>query len=316
MIDLTHIEAARTRIGDRLRRTPLLPSTTLGERTGTGAWLKAENLQKTGSFKTRGTLNKMGHLSPAERERGVVTVSAGNHAQALAYAATRAGVACTVVMPASAPRSKVEASRGYGAEVVLHGTVFEAFDRAEELRRERGLVFVHPFDDPHIIAGQGTVGLEILEELPGVDVVVVPTGGGGLVAGVATATKAARPGARIVAVEPEGAASLSAGLAAGRPIRLDGIDTIADGLGAPMTGELVLEHVRAYVDGVLLVSDEEIVAGMRFLLERCKLLAEPAGAAAVAALLAGKVAARPGASVVAVVSGGNTDLGRLRELLA
>ncbi|HUH12447.1 MAG TPA: threonine/serine dehydratase [Longimicrobiales bacterium] len=315
MIDLKSIEEARAVLGERVLRTPLLSSTTLGERTGTEAWLKAENLQKTGSFKTRGTLNKIEHLDPSERERGLVAVSAGNHAQALAYAATRAGVRSTVVMPESAPKSKVEASRGYGAEVVLHGSVFDAFDRAEELRRERDLVFVHPFEDPHIIAGQGTVGLEILEDLPEVDAVVVPAGGGGLVAGVATAIKAVRPGARVLAVEPEGAACVTAGLKAGQPVRLERVHTIADGLGSPVTGALVLEHVRARVDEVLLVSDEEIVTAMRFLLERCKLLVEPAGAAAVAAMLAGKVDVPRGAVTVAVLSGGNTDLTQLRQFL-
>lgn len=315
MVQLQDILDARSIIHGRVLRTPLLSSTTLGTLTGSDAWLKAENLQKTGSFKVRGALNRIEHLTSEEKERGLVAVSAGNHAQALAYTATLAGAHSTVVMPESAPRTKVEASRAYGAEVVLHGSVFDAFEKAEELRRERDLVFIHPFDDPHIIAGQGTVGLEILEDLPETDVVVVPAGGGGLVAGIATALKALRPRSRVHAVEPEGAACVTAGLEAGRAVRLERVRTIADGLATPTSGDLVLEHVRRHVDDVVLVSDDEIVRAMKFLLERAKLLAEPAGAAAVAALLAGKVACRPGARVVAVVSGGNIDLGQLAQFM-
>lgn len=315
MVTLEDIRAAREVVYGALSRTPLLRSTTLGDRTGTRAFLKAECLQRTGSFKTRGATVRVAHLTPEERKRGLVAVSAGNHAQAIAYAATAAGVRSTVVMPETAPRAKVEASRGYGAEVILHGTVYDAFDRAEELRRERGLVYVHPFDDPHIIAGQGTVGLEIVEDLPDVDAVVVCVGGGGLIAGIATAVKALRPGVRVVGVEPTGAACVTEGLARGGAVFLDRVDTIADGLATPTTGDLVLEHVRAYVDEIVLVDDAEIVAGIGFLLERAKLLAEPAGAAATAALLAGKVDLPEGARVAVTVSGGNIDISRLCQLL-
>lgn len=315
MVTLEDIRAAREVVYGPLSRTPLLRSTTLGERTGTRAFLKAECLQRTGSFKTRGATVRVAHLTTEARERGLVAVSAGNHAQAIAFAATAAGVRSTVVMPETAPRAKVEASRRYGAEVILHGTVYDAFDKAEELRRERGLVYVHPFDDPHIIAGQGTVGLEIVEDLPDLDAVVVCVGGGGLIAGIATAVKALRPGVRVVGVEPTGAACVTEGLARGEAVFLDRVDTIADGLATPTTGDLVLEHVRAYVDDIVLVDDAEIVAGIGFLLERAKLLAEPAGAAATAALLAGKVDLPEGSRVAVTVSGGNIDITRLCQHL-
>ncbi len=195
--------------------------------------------------------------------------------------------------------------------MVLHGTVFDAFQKADELKRERGLVYVHPFDDPYIIAGQGSVGLEILEDLPDLDAVVVCVGGGGLIAGVATAIKCSRPEVRVIGVEPTGAPCVTVGLERGRAVMLERVDTIADGLATPTTGDLVLEHVRAYVDDIVLVDDDEIVAGMGFLLERAKLLAEPAGAAATAALLAGKVSLPKGSRVAVTVSGGNIDIGKL-----
>lgn len=316
MVSLEDIREAREIVNGALSRTPLIRSTTLGERTGTRAHLKAECLQRTGSFKTRGATVRVAHLDPEERARGLVAVSAGNHAQAVAFAARAAGVRSTVVMPETAPRAKVEASRRYGAEVILHGTVFDAFDKAEELRRERGLVYVHPFDDPHIIAGQGSVGLEILEDLPDLDAVIVCVGGGGLIAGIATAIKSLKPDVRVIGVEPEGAPCVSVGLEQGKAVFLDSVRTIADGLATPTTGDLVLEHVRAYVDQIVLVDDAEIVAGIGFLLERAKLLAEPAGAAATAALLAGKIDL-PGDSRVAItVSGGNIDIPKLCGYLA
>ena len=279
-------------------------------------WLKAENLQKTGSFKPRGVLNKLRHLTAEEKRRGLITISAGNHAQALAYAAAVEGLRATVVMPETASPTKIAATRGYGAEVVLHGTTQQALDKMHELRDARGLTLVHPYDDPLVIAGQGTVGLEILEELPDLDVIVVPVGGGGLIAGIAAAVKQSRPSARVVGVEPDGAPTMTEALRAGRPVRLERITTIADGLTAPVAGHHTLAHVRALVDEVVLLTDAEIAEGLRAVVGHAKLVAEPAGAAAVAALLAGRVAAPPGTRVVAVVSGGNVDLGRLQEVLA
>lgn len=309
------IRRARGVIAGRVHRTPLLSSAHLGGRTRTRLFLKAENLQKTGSFKPRGVLNKLHHLTPAEKRRGLITISAGNHAQALAYGAAAEGLRCVVVMPAGASVTKIAASRAYGAEVIVGGTMHEAFEKVYELRDARGLTLVHPFDDPLIIAGQGTVGLEVLDDLPEVDVVLVPIGGGGLISGVAAAIKGARPSARVIGVEPEGAPTLTEALRAGTPVRLASVATIADGLTAPMAGEHTLAHVRALVDDVVLVSEDDLARGVGAVLQFAKLLAEPAGAAGVAALLSGRVAVPPEARVVAVLSGGNVDLPRLRDLL-
>jgi threonine dehydratase len=315
MLALSAIEAARQRIAGRVHRTPLLSASRLGARAGVTLAVKCESLQKTGSFKVRGALNTVVQLDETARRRGVITVSAGNHAQALAWAARDVGVRCTVVMPTVASRTKIEASRGYGAEVVLHGASgVEAFARAHELAAERQLVFVHPFDDEEIQAGQGTVGLELLEQAPDTEAVVVPIGGGGLIAGIAAAIKARRPEVRVYGVEPTGAAAMRRSLDAGRPMRLETLDTIADGLAAPMAGERAYEIVARHVDDVVLVGDDEIAAAMRDLLFSAKLLAEPAGAAATAAVLAGRLPLA-GRRVVAIVSGGNVDAERLAGVL-
>ncbi|MEJ2216040.1 MAG: threonine/serine dehydratase [Gemmatimonadota bacterium] len=315
LIGLSDIRAAANRLAGRVHRTPLLTSRSLGERVGATAGLKAECLQKTGSFKARGALNRVRSLDADARRRGLVTVSAGNHAQALAWAAAADGVPCTVVMPENASPAKIEASRAYGAEVVLRGDVYDAFDECFRLRDTRGLFFAHPFDDEAIIAGQGTVGLEIVEDAPDVEVVVVPVGGGGLLSGIAAAVKALRPGARLYGVEPTGAPNLRRALDDGAVVRLDAIDTIADGLAPPSAGERTLAHVQALVDDVVLVSDAQIIDAMRFALERAKLVLEPAGAAAIAGLLAGRVPDVARASVVAVASGGNISAHRLAALL-
>jgi threonine dehydratase len=313
--NLADIRAAHARIAPRIHRTPLLSATRLGARAGVTLFHKCESLQKTGSFKVRGALNNVSQLDSAARKPGVVTVSAGNHAQALAWAARDAGVHCTVVMPTTASRMKVDASRGYGAEVVLHGASgIEAFAHAHALAKERDLTFVHPFDDPAVIAGQGTVGLEILEQLENVDDVVVPIGGGGLIAGVATAIKESRPQVRVYGVEPTGAAVMRQSLDAGRPMRLESMKTIADGLAAPMAGDVTYPIVKHYVDDVVLVTDEEIVEAMREILFSAKLLAEGGGAAATAAILSGKLKLE-GRRVVAVLSGANVDASRIMEAL-
>src|SRR5688572_20115352 len=272
MTTLLAIREAAEVIHGRVHRTPMLTSRTLSERCGCRVSLKAECLQKTGSFKVRGVFNRIRHLSDAERELGLIGISAGNHAQALAYGAAVEGIACTVVMPAHASQTKVDASRGYGAEVILHGNVFEAFAKMEELRDQRGLTLVHPYEDAHIMAGQGTVGLEIIEDVPEPSVVIVPIGGGGLIGGIAAAIKALHPAARVIGVEPEGAAAITRALEAGAPVRLEQIDTIADGLAAPIAGAQTLEHVRTFVDDVVLVNDDEIRSAALLVLERSKLL--------------------------------------------
>ena len=315
MIDLAAVHAARARIAGRIHLTPVLSATRIGERAGVSLTLKCESLQKTGSFKVRGALNRALQLDADARARGVITVSAGNHAQALAWASRAAGVRCTVVMPTVASPAKIAASRGYGAEVELHGASgIEAFARAHELAEERRLVFVHPFDDPDVQAGQGTAGLEILEQVPDVEVVVVPVGGGGLIAGIAVAIKEQRPGVRVYGVEPVGAAAMRQSLDAGRPVRLQTMQTIADGLAAPMAGEHTYPVVARYVDDVVLVSDDEIADAMRELLFSAKLLAEGGGAAATAAILSGRLPIG-GRRVVSIVSGGNVDPDRLKQLL-
>jgi len=317
MLDLAAIRDARERVANRIHKTPTLSSRLLGERAGVRLFLKCENLQKTGSFKVRGALNKLASLSDAERARGVVTVSAGNHAQAMAWAAQSAGVHAVVVMPKTASPTKVEASRGYGAEVVLHGASGnESFPHALELARDRGLTFVHPFDDERICAGAGTTGLELLEAVNDVDVVVVPIGGGGLISGIAVAIKESNPKIRVYGVEPTGAASTRLSLDSGRAMRLTSMNTIADGLAAPMTGELNYEIVKRYVDDVVVIDDEVIAEGVRQLVASAKLVAEAAGGAAVGALLAHAVPVREGERVVAIVSGGNIDAGKLASIIA
>ncbi len=318
MVTLEDVQEARRVIAGRLHRTPLLSARSLGAmaQPPVRLFLKAELLQKTGAFKVRGALNKLAGVSAEQKRRGLITVSAGNHAQAVAWSAAAEGVPATVVMAETAVQSKVNATRGYGAEVVLFGTSMACiFDHAHQLERERGLLFIPPFDDPRIIAGQGTVGLEILEDVPDPDVVIVPCGGGGLVSGVAVAIKAQRPQTRIVLVEPEGAPTMHKAVEAGKPVPLEKITTIADGLSAPFAGELTLAAVQKFVDELVLVSDEEISTALGLVLERCKLLPEPAAAASVAALLSGKVKVSEGEKVVAILSGGNIDRARLKQVL-
>jgi threonine dehydratase len=313
VIPVASIRDAASRIAGKVLRTPLLSSRTIGERAGVRLYLKCENLQRTGSFKPRGALNKVLCLTPEERERGLVTVSAGNHAQAVAWAGRIAGVSATVVMPSDAPRSKLEAVRGYGAEVILHPDRATLFEKLNAVREERGLTFIHPFDDADVLAGAGTAGLEILEDLPEADVILVPVGGGGLLGGIASAVKQVRPSARLVAVELEAGPGLAPALAAGKPVTVSRPqDTLADGMTPPFVGALPLAIAQEAVADVVTVSEEAIIEGMRWLMTRAKLYVEGSGAAAVAALLDGKVRDLwREARVVAVVSGGNMDLDRV-----
>jgi threonine dehydratase len=272
-------------------------------------------LQRTGAFKARGALNAVLRLSTEQRERGVVTLSAGNHGQGLAYAAKIAGVRCVVFMPENAVPTKVAAVKDYGAEARFAPTMETVFTAMDEYRNAHGLHYVHPFGDPDIIAGQGTVGLEILEQSPEVDTIAVCVGGGGLLAGIAVAAKALKTGVRIVGVEPEGAPVVTRSLIAGYPVTIEKITTVADGLAAPFAAPTSQRLIERLVDDVVIVTDDEILGALRLLLERTKLLVEPAGAAATAALLAGRAGAASGSRVVATLSGGNVDFEKLKRLL-
>ena len=296
-------------------RTPLLTSRTLSEVSGFDVRLKAEIFQRTGSYKIRGPLNKLTKLTDDERKRGVVCSSAGNHAQGLALAAQIYGIPAVVVMAENATPSKVAATRGYGAEVVQYGSIWDdANEKAKQLVRERGLTYVHPFDDLDLIAGQGTVGLEILRDWPEVDVIVVPIGGGGLISGIAMAAKAIKPSVRIIGVESSGAPGMRDSVAAGRVVTLDRVDCIIDGLRVMRVGETTFEVVRRVVDEIVTLPDEQIFEAMIWTMSRAKLVVEGAAAAPVGALLQGLIAVPPGSKVVCVLSGGNVNLDQIRGL--
>ena len=300
------VERAAAVVAGRVRRTPILSSRTLGP----DVFLKAELLQRTGSFKPRGVLTKLASLDEDEKARGVIGISAGNHAQAVAWAAAEEGLDALVVMWRGASEAKIAATRGYGAAVDLEaGGPGEAFERLAELLEATGRTLVHPFDDPLTIAGQGTVGLEVLEDVDGVDTIVVPIGGGGLISGIATA---AAGSARVIGVEPELSTAMSSALAAGEPVDVTPT-SIADGLNAPHAGRAALAIVQELVEEIVLVTEDELEAGFRFLYERAKLACEPAGAAAVAAVLAGKTG---GGRTVCIVSGGNVAAGTAAGILA
>ena len=318
-------DKAAALLAGKVRRTPILSSGIAATvvRTATGVRLagdrvlaKGEHLQKTGSFKVRGATVRLAGLDPGERAAGVIAISAGNHAAAVAVAAGLLGVHAVVVMPKAAVRSKVDACRAYGAEVILEGVdTAEAWAAMERVRDERGLTFIHPFDHPTTIAGQGTIGLEILAEVPDVDVVVVPIGGGGLGTGIAAAVKQRRPSTRVYGVEPEGSDALTRGLAAGVPVPIRPV-SVADGLNAPFAGTWTIALGRRYLDDIVILSDPEILSGVRFGAERMKQVLEPAGAAALAALLHGRIPVRDGERVCVVLSGGNVALERLGDLVA
>ena len=311
LVSLDRMVAARDVIRGRLHHTPVMRSTYLSDRVGAPVHLKLELFQKTGSFKPRGVLNRLANMTDEERRRGLITLSAGNHAQAVAWAAREYGVRATVVMPMRATQAKVDATRGYGGDVLQ--TEGDLLATALELQRERDLTLVHPFDCPFVIAGQGTLGLEVVEQVPDVETVVVPVGGGGLIAGVVAAVKAERPNARVVGVEPSGAPKLTRARAAGHPVRLDSTNSIADGLMAVEIGHLTFAHHERFLDDVVTVDDAALRGAMRLLLDRMKLVVEPSGAITVAALLEGRV--RPRGATVAVLSGGNIEWSGLRELL-
>jgi len=317
ILELADVEAARGRIAGRVHRTPTFGSETLGERAG-GAevHLKAELFQKTGSFKPRGALNKLSQLSDEEKARGVISISAGNHAQALAYASAQEGIDALVVMWQTASPLKIEAARGYGATIDTEAPdIPEAFERLEQLIAETGRTLVHPYDDPLVMAGQGTVGLELLEDVPEPDVVLVPVGGGGLVSGIATAVKGRSPGTRVVAVEPERSRALHESMKAGEPVTVEAT-SFADGMNSPYAGAKCVQQCLALGVESVLVTEDELKDAFRFLYTRAKFAPEAAGAATTAALLARKAAVEPGQRVVAVVSGGNVATDTAAAILA
>ncbi|KHD78970.1 threonine ammonia-lyase [Actinoplanes utahensis] len=307
LLTLADVEAARDLLTGVVKRTPLIPSRPLSEITGVPVWLKCENQQRAGSYKVRGAYTRIARLSDGERARGVVAASAGNHAQGVALAAGLLGTRATVFMPEGAPLPKVTATKGYGAAVEYAGTsVDDALEAAHEFARSTGAVLIHPFDHADVIAGQGTVALEILEQCPETATIVTAVGGGGLVSGLAVAAKALRPDIRVIGVQASGAAAYPPSLAAGAPQKLDAGATIADGINVLRPGDLTFAHVAKLVDEVVTVHDEDLSAALLVLLERHKTVVEPAGAAAAAALLTGAYVP-PGGPVVAILSGGNID---------
>jgi threonine dehydratase len=300
------VAAARELLRGVVSPTPLLHSRVLSDRVGGPVYLKCENLQRTGSFKARGAYVRISKLTAAERARGVVAASAGNHAQGVAFAAALLGTTATVIMPAGAPLPKIEATRGYGAEVILTGeSVEDALKAALAYADERGAVFIHPFDHPDVVAGQGTVGMEITEQCPDVRTITVPVGGGGLASGIAVATQPASPAIRLIGVQADAVAPLPASLAAGHPVRVDPGSTMADGIAVAMPGEICYPILAGLATRCVTVSEETLSQALLLCLERAKQLVEPAGAAAVAALLEHPEAVEPPA--VAVLSGGNID---------
>jgi threonine dehydratase len=317
MIPIADIRAAAARLRGEIHRTPIFPARILGAPLGLELSLKCESFQKTGSFKARGALNKVRSLDEKERARGLITVSAGNHAQAVAWAARRVGAPCAVVMPEGAPRSKMEAVKGYGAEIILHPDRATLFDKLNEEREKRGATFVHPFDDPVVLAGAGTVGLEIAEDAADLDAVVIPVGGGGLMGGTSSALEQLRPNVRVIAVELAAGPGFGPARAAGKPVPVPRpADTVADGMTPPFVGALPLAISEACVDEFVTVTESAIREAMAMLFSRAKLYVEGSGAAAVAALRSGAVQLPRGARVVAIVSGGNVDPERALAVMA
>ncbi len=315
-LNLERIKKAQENIKGVARRTPMFHTSTFSKQCDCNLYLKCENKQKTGAFKLRGAYNKLVNLTEEEKKRGVIASSAGNHAQGVAYAATQFGVKSTIVMPLTAPQSKVQATNGYGAEVIQAGQVYdECYAKALEVQKETGATFLHPFNDVDVMAGQGTIALEILEDLPDVDVIVVPIGGGGLIAGIATAAKSIKPSIRIVGVQPEIVASTKVSMEKGKVTTLPGAKSLADGISVSTPGEECFKYIQKYVDEVVTISEDEIAYGMFTIMERNKLIVEGAGASPLAALLARKIDGIKGKNVVALVSGGNVDIANTAKII-
>jgi threonine dehydratase len=315
MISLADVRAAEIRISPHIIHTPLVYSPTISEKTGANVYLKLETLQKAGSFKVRGATNKIFSQINTISERGVVAASAGNHAQGVAVAAHSAGIPVTIVMPEGSSLSKQEATRGYGAQVIIHGrTLEESISKAQEIA-DKGRLFIHPYDDDEVIAGQGTIALEILADLPETDLIVVPVGGGGLIAGIATAAKAKKPAIKIIGVQSEVCPSAGEAIRYGSPCRIQGGKTIADGIRVAETGKKTLPALQHYVDHLVLTTEEEIADAMLLLLERKHIVAEGAGAVPLAALLNGSIDVQVGSTVVLVISGGNIESPQLFRVI-
>jgi threonine dehydratase len=315
MITIADIEAARGRIRDSIFVSPCAFSETFSRLTGNKTFFKLENLQMTGSFKERGALNRILSLGPEERQRGVIAASAGNHAQGVAYHATRQGIRSLIVMPMTTPLIKVSSTKGYGAEVILHGAGYdEAFEEAQRICQHEGLCFVHPFDDDAVIAGQGTLGLELIEQNPYLEAIIVPIGGGGLIGGLACAVKETNPKIRVIGVQTSRLPSMKVAVAEGKPVLLPPATTIADGIAVRRAGERTLPLVCRYVDDIVTVDEEELANAILLLVEREKTVAEGAGAAAVAAMLQHRTSLA-GKKVAIVIGGGNIDVNFLSRII-
>ncbi|MDP8011451.1 MAG: threonine ammonia-lyase [Thermoplasmata archaeon] len=314
MIGMTEVMEAEKILRNIVKRTPVEHSRMFSEMSGNDVYLKLENLQTTGSFKIRGAYNKIYHLSEEERSRGVVASSAGNHSQGVAYAAKLLGVKATIFMPVFTPPSKIIATKSYGAEVQLYGETYDdAYKKAIEFTEKNNMVFIHPFNDPYVIAGQATIGLEIFEQIKDIDAVVVPIGGGGLISGIAFALKSLNHNIKIIGVEAEGAQSMKTSVEKGEIVPLVNLDTIADGIAVKIPGPLTFDMVKVYVDDLITVTDDEIAKAMYLLLTRNKIVAEPAGAVSLAATLSGKIKMK-NKRICAVISGGNVDYNLLNQI--
>ncbi|KGK87662.1 threonine ammonia-lyase [Clostridium sp. HMP27] len=314
-LNLDMVKKAQENIKGVARKTPLFYSSTFSNITGYNIYLKCEDKQKTGSFKLRGAYNKVCCLTEDEKKCGVIASSAGNHAQGVAYAATAFGVKSTIFMPITAPMAKVNATKGYGAEVVQFGEVYDdCYNKAIEMQKSSGATFLHPFNDDEVMAGQGTIALEIFEELPEVDTIIAPIGGGGLISGIAVAAKALKPSIKIIGVQAEIIASTKASLEAGKVTTVPGAKSLADGISVMTPGDKTFEYIKKYVDEVVTVTEDEIALAMFSLMDRSKLIAEGAGATPLAALLAGKIR-DAGKNVVSIISGGNIDIAMASKII-
>ena len=315
MSNLDEINKAKEKLRGFINRTGIIYSYSFSKMIGAQIFLKAENMQKTGSFKIRGAYNRISRLNDEERKYGVIAVSAGNHAQGVALAASVFGIKATVVMPESVPKNKVQATRNYGAEVIMHGNSIEESKKFALENAKKGQTFIHPYDDPMVIAGQGTIGLEMIEDEPQLDTIIVPVGGGGLISGIAIALKSIKPSIRLIGVEIKGYESVRLSINSGKIVEVHGGTTIADGIAINTCGNLPYEIIRKYVDDIVTVSEKETEESICLLLERSKLLTEGAGAIGMAALLSGEIKARAGERIGIVLSGGNIELELLRMMI-